>query len=358
ISTTMSAQGIPRKNILDEWLRLNILYKEQVEAIDVMKNRKEQLSQRITDFAPLGAELARLEREVKVNENQYLSLLHGLNQARLRQYDLETTPSQTLIDEPLFPKKPLPSKRKILVAGGALGTGFMVVSMLFMIALMDSTVRSAQRAHQLTGLPVAAAWPNISTAGETVKDPLLHTRLIKQFYNQAWVFLQHNKGKKVLVFYSIEAGEGKTYLLKQAAEELIRQGKTVTAILPERSSQGATHDNIQSIFYSDSRLNGLQWQQIREKAQGEVLLFEHPNIQMSNIHFDLMNQADLIVLVLDASRPWSSSDQAYLDNVCKGLIQPQVIWLNKMAKEDLEDINGIIPKKRGKIRAFAKRLLT
>src|SRR5690606_8376959 len=57
IATSTSIQGIPRKNILDEWLRLNLQYQEQIEAIAVMKNRKEQLDQKITEFAPLGAEL-------------------------------------------------------------------------------------------------------------------------------------------------------------------------------------------------------------------------------------------------------------------------------------------------------------
>src|SRR5690606_182065 len=71
VATSMATQGIPRKNILDDWLRLNIQYEEQIEDIEVMKRRKEEINQKITEFAPLGAELTRLEREVKVNENQY-----------------------------------------------------------------------------------------------------------------------------------------------------------------------------------------------------------------------------------------------------------------------------------------------
>src|SRR5690606_28355223 len=356
ISTTMSAQGIPRKNILDEWLRLNILYKEQVEAIDVMKNRKEQLSQRITDFAPLGAELARLEREVKVNENQYLSLLHGLNQARLRQYDLMTTSSQTLIDEPIFPKKPLPSKRKLLVAGGVLGSGFMVLSALFLLALVDSRIKSARRAKSITGIDVLGGWPHAAEKGQSGHDPILYKRLIKQFYNQAAVYLPSDQSKKTLVFYSIEKGEGKTFLINRLIEELVLQEKPVTFIHPANNAQEISSAYCEHIAYDDAS-NDLLWRQLVEQAKGEILLFEHPNIQLSNIHFDLMNHADLNVLVMDASKAWSSSDQAYFENVRKGIAKPHVIWLNRMDEEDLEDINGIIPKKRGKIRAFVKSLL-
>ncbi len=358
VFTSTSVQGIPRKNILDEWLRLNIQYQEQIEALEVMKNRKEAINQKITEFAPLGAELTRLEREVEVNENQYLSLLHGLNQARLRQYDLETTSSQTLIDEPLFPKKPLPSKRKILVAGGVLGTGFMILSALFLIALLDSTVKTAQRATSLTGLPVIGGWPKATKTDRTANGPILYRRLVKQFYNQIMVYLNNGQTKKTLLFYSIETGEGKTFLIKRLVEELTLQEKTVTVVHPEGSPEDISSGYCQYLTYPEDGLADLHWQQLVEKAQGEMLLFEHPNIQLSNIHFDLMNHADLNVFVMDASKPWSSSDLVYLENVKNGMTKPHVIWLNKMTPEDLEDINGIIPKKRGKLRSFVKRLLT
>ena len=358
VTTSMSVQGIPRKNILDEWLRLNIQYREQTEAIEVMRKRKEEINQKITEFAPLGAELTRLEREVKVNENQYLSLLNGLNQARLRQYDLETTSSQTLIDEPIFPKKPLPSKRRILIAGGVLGSGFMVLSALLLITLLDSRVKSAQRATNLTGITVAGAWPRTGKSNRKVNDPLLYKRLIKQFYNQIMVHLNTGQTQKTLLFYSIEIGEGKTFLINRLIEELVLQEKSVTFIVPAGSAQEITSSYCQYITYPEDSINDLQWRQLIEEAKGEMVLFEHPNIQLSNIHFDLMNHVDLNVFVMDASKSWSSSDLAYFENVKKGIAKPHVIWLNKMAEEDLEDINGIIPKKRGKLRSFVKKLLT
>ena len=355
VNTSMSVQGIPRKNILDEWFRLNIQYQEQVEAIEVMKNRTQQLNKKITDFAPLGAELARLEREVKVNENQYLTLLHGLNQSQLRQYDLKTTPSQTLIDEPIFPKKPLPSKRKLLIAGGLLGSGFMILSGLFLITLLDSTVKSAQRAESLTGLPVIGGWP-LTRYKDT--NPVLYRRLLKQFYNQIMVYLANGQPKNVILFYSIESGEGKTYLMNRLVEELILQERSVTVIRPTGSPGEISSNDCQYLTYKEDTLSDLQWQQLFDKAQGDIILFEHPNIQLSNIHFDLMNHTDLNVFVMDASKSWSSSDLVYLENVKKGISKPHVVWLNKMTEEDLEDINGIIPKKRGKLRSFVKKLVT
>jgi len=358
VATSMSVEGIPRKNILDEWLRLSIQYQEQVEAMTVMKKRKEQINQKITEFAPLGAELNRLEREVEVNENQYLSLLHGLNQARLRQYDLETSASQTLIDEPVFPKKPLASKRRILLAGGVLGSGFLVVSGLFLIALLDSRVKSAQRARNLTGLTVAGGWPKAGKGPVSDNGRILHRRLIKQFYNQIMVYLHNGQSRKTLLFYSIEIGEGKTFLINRLIEELIQQGKWVTYICPEDTPRETDSAYCQYITYPEDTLANLQWRQMLQEAKGEMVLFEHPNIQLSNIHFDLMNEVDLNIFVMDAGKSWTSADLAYFENVKKGINKPHLIWLNKMAEEELEDINGMIPKKRGKLRSFVKKMLT
>lgn len=355
VNSSLSAQGIPRKNILDEWLRLKIQYEEQIQAIEVMKRRKEVINEKINEFAPLGAELNRLEREVKVNENQYLTLLNGLNLAQLRKYDLETTSSQKLIDEPIFPKKPLPSKRKILVAGGLLGSGFMVVSVLILFSFLDSTVRSAQNAHALTKLQVAGGWLKQPKSTRNELQPLLYKRLIKQFYNQVAVYLNRDASQISIVFYSIERGEGKTFLANKFIEELLSQGRTVTFVLAEDSVQ-AKVPGCQYLSYD--AMDADYWKQLPTKATGEIVIFEHPNIQLSNINFGLMNQAHLNVLVMDATRIWSSADQAFFDNVQKGLTKPQVIWLNKMNEEDLEDINGEIPKKRNKARVFIKKLLT
>src|SRR5690606_35657793 len=140
--------------------------------------------------------------------------------------------------------------------------------------------------------------------------------------------------------------------------ELVLQEKSVTFILPAGGAQELTSSYCQYITYAEDSINDLQWRQLIDEAQGEMVLFEHPNIQLSNIHFDLMNYADLNVCVMDASKAWSNADLAYFENVKKGIVKPHVIWLNKMAEEDLEEINGIIPKKRGKLRAFVKNLLT
>lgn len=357
VANSLSAQGIPRKSILDEWLRLKIQYEEQMQAMEVMKRRKEEINEKINTFAPLGAELNRLEREVKVNENQYLSLLNGLNLSQLRKYDQETTSSQQLIDEPIFPKKPLTSKRRFLVGGGFLGSGFLLISAFILVAFLDPTVRTAQNAEELTDIPVAGGWLKPSKNGKDAIHPLLYNRLIKQFYNQVAIYINELSPENLIVFYSIDVGEGKTFLSNIFIIELLSQGKSVSNILPE-SSHSDPLPGCQYIVYSEDSMDQRVWNRLLEEATGEIVIFEQPNIQQSNINFDLMNRADLNVFVMDATQAWNSSNQAYFTNVQKRLTKPQIIWLNNMDGQDLEDINGEIPKNRSRFRVFIKKILT
>jgi uncharacterized protein involved in exopolysaccharide biosynthesis len=207
-----SLQGIQRETILDEWLSLKISYEEQKQALEVMKTREAYLLEKIEEFAPLGAELKKLEREVSVNEDQYLSILHGLNMAYLNKYDLEMSSAQKLIDEPYYPKKPAASKRMLMVIGGMLGTGALVLAVVFLSFFVDTTIKSARNASELTGLPLAGGWVNERKITKNVFKDALRNKQIKQFYNHLAKHLPQ-EGKKVLIFYSHIDGEGKTFLI-------------------------------------------------------------------------------------------------------------------------------------------------
>jgi uncharacterized protein involved in exopolysaccharide biosynthesis len=357
---SLSAQGVPRKSILDEWLRLKIQYEEQTQSIEVMQNRKVFINDKIDEFAPLGAELKKLEREVDVNENQYLSILNGLNVANLRKYELNMASSQKLIDEPYFPKKPLPSKRKFLVAGGFLGSGFMVISSILLFYFMDSSVKSAEKVCSLTKLPVAGGWPHEKFLSKGVLKSQLYKKLIKQFFNNIAPYTKGVGEKKIFLLYSLREGEGKTFLAHKFTEELLKSGASVSCLTPDGEGyhpQSPIYD-IQFYDPQNGSWPNRQWQQLLGQAKGNNVVVEHPNIQSNHINYDLMNQANLIIFVVDASRNWSMSDKIHLENIQKVVNTPQVVWLNKMTEEGLEELNGEIPKNRNKARVFIKNLLT
>src|SRR5690606_33425111 len=126
------------------------------------------------------------------------------------------------------------------------------------------------------------AWLKQDDSAKPHLNPLLFKRLIKQFYNQVAVYVEGDRAKKTILFYSIELGEGKTFLIHKFVEELLSQGKTVSYIHPI-NSQDANVPGVNYISYSEGSINSINWDKLTAASTGEYLIFEHSNIQLSNI---------------------------------------------------------------------------
>ena len=104
-----SIEWVPQESLLNEWLSKIVELEESKGRLQVFEMRMKQYDGIYQEFAPLGSTLGRLEREISVNEKEYLSVLHGLNLAKLRQQSLEMSNNLKVIDNPYFPLQPLPS---------------------------------------------------------------------------------------------------------------------------------------------------------------------------------------------------------------------------------------------------------
>ncbi|WP_339902427.1 Wzz/FepE/Etk N-terminal domain-containing protein [uncultured Cyclobacterium sp.] len=354
-----SIQGVQRETILDQWLALKISFEEQKQALEVMKTRKTYLLEKIDEFAPLGAELKKLEREVSVNEDQYLSILHGLNMAYLQKYDLEMASTQKLIDEPYYPKTALASKRMLMVIGGMLGTGGLVLTVVLLSFFLDSSIKSGKNATKLTSLPVAGGWLNEEAVSKSVYLDELHNNQIKLFYNNLSMHFPED-GQKIILFYSHQKGEGKTFLIDHLAKELKRQNRSIIFCGNEEDTKKVSCENL--VIDEDSISNPKKelhfWEETLTKLPHEFVLWELPNIKEKPFNYSLINKSNVLVLVTDAGRSWTSSD-AFINNGITEMVKTShLVWLNKMQGDELEDINGEIPKKRSSIRTKFKQLLS
>ncbi|WP_114750617.1 GumC family protein [Pleomorphovibrio marinus] len=359
--SNISIEGLQRRQALDEWLQLKLQYEEQVQALDVMQERKAYLSNKIEEFAPLGAELKRLEREVDVNENQYLSILHGLNMAYLKKYDLEMTSPQKLIDEPFFPKKPLPSKRKLLVAGSLFGSGFFIVSSIIFIFLVDTRIRSAEKAQQITGLKVAGGWVDQTKLGRHVFKYQLFHRLRKQMFNHLNQYLNPEKKPHVIIVYSLMPWEGKSFMVKQLVKDIQQKGQSAIYYGPDvvenRCDIGCEtflYDTEKDIYESQNRV----WRDRFSNLESDYVFIELPNFQENHVNYTLINSAHLLVQVMNAKRNWSLSHTSQMEDLRNTVTIPHVVWVNKMEEEEVEALNGEIPKRRSQIRVKVKELVS
>lgn len=84
-----STDGLPLNTLLTDWIN-NVIEAENLKAeIEVLGERIKEFQKQYDIYAPAGANLKRIEREISVSEQEFLEILHGLNLAKLKQQDNE-----------------------------------------------------------------------------------------------------------------------------------------------------------------------------------------------------------------------------------------------------------------------------
>lgn len=136
-----STQGLPIATLLEEWLTNALIYEEAKASLVVLSRRKMDFVRTYQRFAPLGAMLKRIEREITVAEQSYLELLRSLNLALMRQQNLAMATNIRIIDPPFFPLSARPSNAKLLVIAAFLIGLFLVAFIILVLEYFDTSIK-------------------------------------------------------------------------------------------------------------------------------------------------------------------------------------------------------------------------
>lgn len=354
---TNTKEGVSRETILDEWLKLKVEYENQVQSLEVMKERRQSLSRRISAFAPLGAELNKLEREVTVNEGQYLSILHGLNMAYLKKYDLEMSTNQQVIDKPFYPLAPLTSKRKLLVIGAFMAGFLLIVSIIIGTRLLDPKIRTLERALETTGLNAAGTFPDTKKLKSNVDAELLMDGLTGQIIGQLkyklTVAYTDMERATYITLFSHHQGEGKNFVVKQLVKKLDELSYR-NLVISYKDNDKYESEKTDWLKISDN-FNILKARNISELINNndkspenyDNIILVLDSFNRSSVPTHIIKKSDVSLLVINANRKWNGLDKRLLSNYDNIEIPAPIFVLNKMSLIDMEQGYGSIPKKKG-----------
>ncbi len=187
-------------------LKLRKLLKQTKTDLASLQKEQENLKEQILNYdekvknAPLKEqEYAALQRELKVNQNIYNSLLSKLEDSRLaKEIDLMGQDIRFTVIEPAqLPLSPIsPKMSKNLVVGTILGL-FLGICSAFWAEYVDHSLRDPKELQNLVQVPLLATIPTVYTEGETIKH------------------------KRMTVISFVAGGAYLTFLLLLIARELI-----------------------------------------------------------------------------------------------------------------------------------------
>jgi uncharacterized protein involved in exopolysaccharide biosynthesis len=356
-----SSQGIAKEQLVAEWL-VNLLEALQREAsLDVLIDRRQGYQNVYDDFAPLGATLSSLEREVGIAEREYLELLHSLNQAKLRQQSIELAANLEVVDPPNIPVKPEPSKVSLLIMLAALTAVTVVMGGLILVDTLDQTLQSPSRAEDLTGIPMGTALP---VPSELEAHPEIERILGKQLLSRiaANRIADRSDAPNLAVVCARKGDESVRRTADLLAGALRQTGQLVEHVVSQ------TDDSSDIARVAAQEGDRSQLETLDQRLQAEILshgdtertdwiVLEVPNLIESVMPVETIGMAQAVLFVAKADRIWSASHRSIAELVRDLNPSAMLMVLTNVQPVRLEEFIGDWPRKRGRIRSFVKRLV-
>ncbi len=358
-----SIEGVTSSNVLDQWLENVIVFESTRAKLLVGDEKIQDFEELMKEYAPKGATMKRLERKINIAEQEYLSILHSLNVAKLKQQNLEFNANLKVSEPPVFPLKSQPSKRKILLLIGLI-IGFIIPAFIIIaFDFLNQNIRTVARIEDLAQASVAAAYPNMIKKSRR-KDyaelgRLSLNKLFQSILNMSGDL--ENDGPLKIIIFSIQDGEGKTTLGVQLAERLANSN--FKSVYLNYNESGKKYDfdyikyNVSNEFVSCNSLAGLATDINIEDYQFAII--EIPSVGLNNYPVKLFREADMVLLTVRANRSWTDADKNALQKL-SGLTQnvKQAVLLNGVELNEMEKVIGEIPGKRSFIRRVFKQVIS
>jgi uncharacterized protein involved in exopolysaccharide biosynthesis len=319
-------EGIPVKSVLDEWVKTTLNYEQSKARLSIMDKRKKEFADEYRKFAPLGAMLKKMERQISVAEQEYLELLHSLSLARLTQQNNELTSKLTIVDPPFLPLKANLSKKALMIIIGAFAGFVIVLGILLTNFLLNKTLQQPGRATKKTGIPLLGIYPLIGAGKEFILKSNL--RIMQQLLSR----ITFEKKPYVIGVFSNQRGEGKSTLLDMWHEGLTRMNYSIQRQVWSLGMEKMISNNADIVF------------------------IEFPSLDSMIMTKGSVPEMDQSVLICRANRIWTRIDQELLDIFSKTTGTSPLMVLNGVSVEHAEEYIGEVPKKRSIVRSLIKRI--
>ena len=368
-SIDYSENSLASTKILDDWLANTIEFESTKAQLKVMDQKRLEFEKLYQVFSPLGATMKRLERKIDIAEREYLSLLHSLGLAKLRQQNVELKSNLKLIEVPFFPINPKPSKRMMLVVVAGLAGFILVAFTILILEFLDGNINTAPRAEDKIGLTVSSIFPVISTKKKKIDFDYLRNKAVNAISRNI-ILNQFKKEKngmpQVNLIFSTQESEGKTYICRHLVEKFCELGYKTLHITYDDTDFDLGSSCYQKVEYQvDDRLFRISELQefdpnneISDYSKFDFVLLEIPGIIKDPFPVKLASVVDYSFLVTRANRAWSEADKNALALFNEATTGPEpTIILNGVKVLEMETVVGDLPKKRSLIRRWVKKVV-
>jgi uncharacterized protein involved in exopolysaccharide biosynthesis len=337
-STYSTETGVKANDMLQKWLE-QLLLLEKTKAEESATNiMKDNLEEQYMFYAPIGATLDRKARHIGFIEGNYMEMLKALNQARLRQKNLQmSTATLRVLNPPMFPLNAQPTNRVMILLGAFMLT-FMLTALYFLlIEMLDRTLRDRMRSERITKIPVMGCFPKESNLRYRRFNKTISDMALRQLSK---ALLPHFKEgqQNVLNLLSTDSGNGKSYLAQELENYWISLGLQVRRLT---SDEDFLAEDSRFILAKDIK------DLCPDILPDEIAIIEYPNLDDYSISPALLNMGTINLMVTRANRTWKDVDQKALNEVQAMLDEEHknslFMYLTEATRYAVEEFVGQLP---------------
>ncbi|ERM81235.1 hypothetical protein P872_09070 [Rhodonellum psychrophilum GCM71 = DSM 17998] len=363
-SRSYSKEILPRLTVLSEYLKYVLEIDKNKAKLEVLLTQRLYFIDLFSEFAPVGFNLSKMAREIQIAEQEYLSILHGLNQAKIHKSNSELFGNLSLLDRPFYPLNPKGSKMAMVLIAGFMVSLLFVVGTIVGLEIMDRKIKTPSSIQEATNLKLLGVISSPIQNKKILQEDL-QQKLLNLLSNNLNIALnKSNTEAKNLIFLTStrtqdnmnEAGLFVSKALQKLTDKVIYYYFTESNDTPE-----LTENEESKIFARKYDPIGNQViQELRQnlKEQDGVIV-RIPEFENAVLNTFSSIVPSIVILMVNADQAWGFHDKAALDFIKETFPKSEIYTVGTdMNVNYMEEVISEVPKNRGKLRVWVKGLIT
>lgn len=296
-----SKEGLANDALINEWISAILLKSKADAELDILFANKDEMDKEVKRFSPIGTSIKRQEREINFSEQNFLSNLKSLNDAKLREKNLQLTSATfRVLTPPTVAMNPEKTKTKL----------YAMIAFVFMFALMCGIVIIMEEfnrkpydqdsARKLIKLPVIGAYPQVKKESENME--ISKTLAMRHLGNTITSYFNRNQSVNIINVFSVDKGEGKSTVC-QAIYEYFESLDTKPVLVNwEKDFESNTKYYMLANSIYDFCVNEDNMELMPE---ANVIIVEYPPLKDASFPTKVIDTSAINILVADSKRDWT-----------------------------------------------------
>lgn len=335
-----SKEGLSNDLLITEWINA-LLIKSKAEAeLAILYNNQKLMDIEVKRFSPIGSSIKRQEREINFIEQNYLSNLRSLNEAKLREKNLQLTSATFRVLTPptvaLYPEK---TKNKLYSLAAFIFVFVLVCGLVILIEEFNRKPYDSFSAARLVNLPVIGAYPRLKSKSGTAE--LCRNISIRTLGNSITNYFDRDQTVNIINVFSISRGEGKSTVCNAFYEYFDSLDTKPVVVNWEHDFESNSKYYLLANSIYDFSVNENNMEAMPE---ANVIIVEYPPLKDASFPTKVLNTSAINILIVDAQKDWTGMNGLMINELKRfNKLDNIGIILNNSDMDTVGSFTGMLP---------------